>query len=659
MKKYISFFLLCLLLKSVYGQEYVIFNEDTSIPFESIRFTINKGEVLVKKGESILFFKKAIPISQLSGQMSISHKLPTDSSYIKIQGIIQNNPLSIHIEDDNSLLLIINANNLKTALQQQFQDKKLNIKFYTPNKLNEKNSFGAELVNDTVLRQPFKNYAYRYVRYAITLDSVTYPDIFIDPSTFSALIPEQNSEGDTYFSLAPYTRHDETPAQFNSPISNSPQKQSEKSENSLYSKIKSPIDYFMSYILVLLEIIIIILLFWKFRPVGKKQEITSSTNKKSKEISENKKSKTSSPNIPNNSERHRNEDMDTQSQVSSLPIDANAQFSSFTEFKDILEKMQTLFSSKALDTLPSKEDIGKLASASQMEKIQEGLTTISSTLAEKDKQTTEQFEKNARLSKEVEQLSAIKETLQNELFQEKEKINSLNKTIEETRQKLNDIPEGILYIGNCQRFIRPYLDLLSYMAECEEKITDIIQNAPSGDVNKLKLLLAKYAEAKPDSALIEWNGILKNLQINGMVVHPIKNDIEKEPALENRIKILKQKIFEQLFRPYLSSLLILIEEMRTANEYMELNQRISINLKDCINKILSDTRMLDYNVVYFPMLQQIQGNDYSKIESRENPEIIRQYPAFSEFPPETILAIEKYAVNLDNSVQEKTVIITK
>lgn len=691
MKKYISLIILCLFLKSAYCQEYVIFTENTPTSLNSHSFTINKGEVLEKKSNNFLFFGTEITINTTKNFKAFT--LPTSPSYSEIKEIIRNNPLSIYIEGANSQLLNINATKLKQALSEKFSNKNFYVQIYTSAPFNEKDQNGARLVNDTVLRQPLANFKNKYVRYAISNGTLTYPDEFIDSSTFAVFIPKQNAQSQP------------DPAMVSNGLNSKSQNQSDQLQKNPHeeSSSKSSIDSYINYIHPTLEIIIIILILGIYYLVASQKKRTRSTSPSDNpnaETLENINSQINKLLTDSNTEfplddKTREILKNIQTQISTPTIKENKNPSSDSKFKEILEAIQRLSSRlpeensgnqtpflekiqettekleqkinnltqelfiDTLKTLPSKEDIGKLASATQLEEIQTGIIKINTALIEKDQRTSEQLEKNVQLNKKVEELSLSQEKQAKELSLGKELINTQKQTIEELKQRLSDIPEGIVYLGNCQRFIRPYLDLLSYMSECEKKIIDIIQNSSWEDANKLKLLLAKYAETKPVSALIEWKGILNNLQINGMIIHPIKNDIEKESIFENKIKILKQKIFEQLFRPYLSALLIFIEEMRTANDYIDLTQRISINLKDCINKICSDSKMLDYNIIYFPMLQQIQGNDYSQIESRENPQIIKQYPALGKLPSETIIAIEKYAINLDNSVQEKTIIYTK
>lgn len=174
MKKYISLIILCLFLKSAYCQEYVIFTENIPTSLNSHSFTINKGEVLEKKSNNFLFFGTEITINATENFKAFT--LPTSPSYSEIKEIIRNNPLSIYIEGTNSQLLNINATKLKQALREKFKDENFYVQIYTSAPFNERQQNGAKLVNDSVLRQPLANFKNKYVRYAISNGTLTYPD---------------------------------------------------------------------------------------------------------------------------------------------------------------------------------------------------------------------------------------------------------------------------------------------------------------------------------------------------------------------------------------------------------------------------------------------------------------------------------------------------
>lgn len=250
-----------------------------------------------------------------------------------------------------------------------------------------------------------------------------------------------------------------------------------------------------------------------------------------------------------------------------------------------------------------------------------------------------------RLKKENDKIAP----LENELQEKTQHINQLNKQLELAQ------PKGIYYWENYQEYQKTNTRFLETLIGIEnELVIETQKHSNEKTADLINLYLARFYNEKPQKKLGEWEVMLHTLEYNGLIVHEIKNSVKAEKSDEIRTRILTEAIFSELYRNYLNALLILAEELRSANQIMpELDFKNFAQQK--IETLLTLSKTNGIEIYYVKLYENI--TDFSKVEVKEEfnqHSILREKViSLTVDLPDPILDIVKYAVNYGD-ITDKT-----
>ena len=168
-------------------------------------------------------------------------------------------------------------------------------------------------------------------------------------------------------------------------------------------------------------------------------------------------------------------------------------------------------------------------------------------------------------------LNKVFETQKEELKNVKEEKDSLNKQLEQLKndkeqlEKEDELESGTLKISECKEFVQTAKNILSSCISGEKIINKYISNLSGDDQKKMSCFLAQYTNEMPVDVRDKWNSVLSTLSIKGYI-----NDKECTKFLQNekdQIGWLKKHFIEEMLQHYVSPLLIMLEQIRCANEY--------------------------------------------------------------------------------------------
>jgi hypothetical protein len=271
------------------------------------------------------------------------------------------------------------------------------------------------------------------------------------------------------------------------------------------------------------------------------------------------------------------------------------------------------------------------------------------------KRITELEKEKTRLEENIRQLEIDKN-------RNDERIGKLDKEIECKNIEITDLksanlsPTGVIKISGYENFVNNAFNLLQVADLAEKEIVNYINTLVSGDRAIVTTYLADYYINRPTSTISEWNGIISGLQINGMIKHSIKSTLQNEVSNVKQVEFLETSFFTDIVRPYVSSLLLFIERLRTAY-YYGVQTGISEVLISKGRELLSYSKALGAEVWFFPMFKSLP-NDFDKIEIREDETLSKQVRRRERLDSETIIGVTQYAVNRQGIITEKTKLLT-
>ena len=208
-------------------------------------------------------------------------------------------------------------------------------------------------------------------------------------------------------------------------------------------------------------------------------------------------------------------------------------------------------------------------------------------------------------------------------------------------------------VAGIEKFVIDARQLLDSLVKGRQSINDFVWSLSVEDRNKLDYYIAKFLTKVPIKEIERWAGIIEGLNINGYIkdsgyVKYIKGQNEEE-----REKSLEKYFFEDLARPYVSPVVVLLEVLRTANR---------IGLSKCykdaseiIENIINSCYQLKVSVDYYKLFEPLKDSQFKNIKTIKIPESLDNIlPSGTE----KVLYVENYAVNspFSNSTEESKLV---
>ena len=243
-----------------------------------------------------------------------------------------------------------------------------------------------------------------------------------------------------------------------------------------------------------------------------------------------------------------------------------------------------------------------------------------------------------------------------ELSDAKTKIQGLEEEVNILKKK-TDI-KGVVQVLDCAKFVNFAKNIMAECINAENQIYQYWSTLTDADQQKLNFFLGKIQLAKTKVNFAKWNGLIATLEVDGYVKD--EDYVKYLTNLSNKDKIvfLEKRFFEDILRPYVGSVVLFMEQIRTIQKLGVKEVFKEGNLEGMINSIC--TKCFEQGVIidYRKLYEKV--TEYDSLEIEENiPKAIQK--AISNIDEEDVLLyVDKFAVNLKSGeLMEKTRCVVK
>lgn len=230
------------------------------------------------------------------------------------------------------------------------------------------------------------------------------------------------------------------------------------------------------------------------------------------------------------------------------------------------------------------------------------------------------------------------------------KISSLNDTINQLKEQLTI--EGTEEVLGTEHFVSFAQHLLNAAQSAEETIArDWLSIGDIETKERASYFMTIEVSQRPSAEIERWRSILSNLHLKAVIsdtelIKYVKTVPEKE-----RASFLAKQFIDSVVRPYVSSVLVLLEQFRTGKEwgYLAANSdAYSSILNEIITICKGEGITIDYRKLYEPL------NNYDTVEIDDTvPSPISNWIDMSR--RDIVLFVRNYSVSSKNSnVTSKT-----
>lgn len=329
------------------------------------------------------------------------------------------------------------------------------------------------------------------------------------------------------------------------------------------------------------------------------------------------------------------------------------------------EKQSKIKDSKTTDgTQESNDVLNEIMSlTNQFNEIKEPFKQIDTslhTLASKineninlensNKQLNETLTNKEKILRENEKTIKNKEE---EINKKTEEIQTLNMQLNGLRTQLEEatkLEKGTLIISSVKDFVMQANNILSSCLKGEDIINQYISSLSGKDQKQMSYFLATYLKEMPSRARDQWSGILSTLSINEYKGYI--NDKRITIYLESdgeEVKKLKKYFIEGLLQKYISPLLIMLEQIRCAEQF-GLSSQANTDIAKIIDEILVTNKSFGVEVNYVRLF--VPDNSCQSVEVyTEIPEDLKDVITIHNNVP---LYILHYGVTSNDVKEDKT-----
>lgn len=255
------------------------------------------------------------------------------------------------------------------------------------------------------------------------------------------------------------------------------------------------------------------------------------------------------------------------------------------------------------------------------------------------------------LKKAKEQLEKDKKELNDAITQKNDEIKKHLSEIENIKKVTSIV--GAEKINGYEHFLSFSKHILESCTKAEQLCYNFKRNISAENQLKFEGYFCEFLLSRPTNQILSWNGIFSTLDLNGYAKIPqfslyIKNKTDKE-----KVDFLNKQFFEDVVRPYVSSILVLLEQLRTSEAFGIANP-IKQQFENAINEILILCKDEEISVDFHKLFEPI--NSYETVEIADNLIPLSVEKNINIEQHDVLLFVKKYAVNSKVSdSKEKTV----
>lgn len=303
----------------------------------------------------------------------------------------------------------------------------------------------------------------------------------------------------------------------------------------------------------------------------------------------------------------------------------------------------------------SKESVGSYYKTLMEDSniIKKKLDNIESLVSNtEDKQKISQLTKtkddlSSKINVKIKEIGDLKETI----IRKDKEITDLNVVIDKIK-KASAIVGAERLIGY-EHFLSFAKHILGSCAKAEQLCYSFNKSHPAEEQLRLEGYFCEYLMSKPTNQILDWNSILSTLDLNGYIKAPQFAVYIKSKADKEKIDFLCKQFFENVVRPYVSSVLVLLEQLR-ASEIVGVVNSVKQEFDVAINELLTLCKGEGVVVDFHKLLEPISS--YELVEIADNIIPLSVERNIKKDQHDVVLFVQKYAVNSRVSdTKEKTI----
>lgn len=303
----------------------------------------------------------------------------------------------------------------------------------------------------------------------------------------------------------------------------------------------------------------------------------------------------------------------------------------------------------------SKESVGSYYKTLMEDSniIKKKLDNIESLVSNtEDKQKISQLTKtkddlSSKINVKIKEIGDLKETI----IRKDKEITDLNIVIDKIK-KASAIVGAERLIGY-EHFLSFAKHILGSCAKAEQLCYSFNKSQPAEEQLRLEGYFCEYLMSKPTNQILDWNSILSTLDLNGYIKAPQFAVYIKSKADKEKIDFLCKQFFENVVRPYVSSVLVLLEQLR-ASEIVGVVNSVKQEFDVAINELLTLCKGEGVVVDFHKLLEPISS--YELVEIADNIIPLSVERNIKKDQHDVVLFVQKYAVNSRVSdTKEKTI----
>lgn len=246
-----------------------------------------------------------------------------------------------------------------------------------------------------------------------------------------------------------------------------------------------------------------------------------------------------------------------------------------------------------------------------------------------------------------------------------EQINELQITNEEILKEYEKIEDLAFFLSNNKSFLTPNRSLLISLKKAEGKVMELrkrsfLHDPFSKESLYLMHFISKFLTKKPSKELYRWDSIIEIIEENGIIIDKdLCSMCKRENTDEIRIKNLNESIYYNIYRNYISTIIILLEETRNLENFINKESNITKEAKEIQHEIESLKNSMKHNlefeINYVPLFCDYR--QYSDIIEAKHDNLSPLYQHI-ELEQDHILQIKSYGL-VSKYGSEKTLVILK
>jgi len=227
--------------------------------------------------------------------------------------------------------------------------------------------------------------------------------------------------------------------------------------------------------------------------------------------------------------------------------------------------------------------------------------------------------KSQTLSLEQE-ISALQETQDTQNVS----IEKLEHKKAELQQISDGLKEHVYFLSGYESFLSSQQPFFSRLITIQNTIKELYQDGLENDSSRKDLdclghIINKFQNNQEQISgnISQWEQVFRDLPHGGVITEQgLLQRLKSETTDESRIKILGELLIREIYKKYVSNLLIMIEEIRNLSYFINGRSDLSIDsLSDDLNFLITQTPQVSgLKINYIPLFANFEETEYKNAD---------------------------------------------